>query len=190
MRSCRLTGVSDTPALQHKVSRHFSRVCPESYSCSVRPRSSNTSRPRTSRQVLPGATKKRDSPVLTGFTNLPKDVETLAFLDRAVLQDAAVQPSSPPQKKRATLESPQELASTTGHRAIVTVAFGILVAIASQGLAGLHNPLESFGAAAAVGLAFVLAGKSNQLLFWFLCKACFLGAVYRSIWDFHSKCYV
>lgn len=161
MRSSRLTGVADTQVLVHRVSRPFSRVRPGVGSSAVKFLLRKASRPQVSRRGLSGTTTERNSVVLPGLTESAKDVEALALLDQAVLRSNDAEPSSSASAKRATLETPEELASTAGHKAIVTVAFGILVAIASEGLASLHGTSGLLGVASAVGLAFVLAGEGG-----------------------------
>lgn len=90
----------------------------------------------------------------------PKEAdETFAFLERAVSSSNAERPSKSGVSGRETLESPEELASTSGHRAIVGSAVLLLAGIGVQGFAGIHGSLEGAIVCAAVAVAYVLAGN-------------------------------
>lgn len=158
MRTCRLTQITTRQGLLHRDSTPFRGVQPRVYSSTIKPVFSKAPRPQLSRRVLSGPTVAPESTALTGPKDLANSVEALSFLDRAVLQNDLAPFNATPPKKRTTLETPEQLASTAGHKAIVTLAFGLLGAIASEGLVALHSPAASLGAAAAVCLAFVLAG--------------------------------
>lgn len=84
--------------------------------------------------------------------------ETFALLERAVISSSAERPSKSGVSGRETLESPEELASTSGHRAIVGSAMLLLAGIGAQGIAGIHDSWEGAIVCAAVAVAYVLAG--------------------------------
>ena len=86
-----------------------------------------------------------------------------ALLERAVSVSDAERPSSAPTSKRETLESPEELASTSGQRAIVGLSIFLLGAIGSQGVAGIHSSAQAVGVSAAVFVAYILAGLLRTL---------------------------
>ena len=171
MRTCRLAQVTNRQGLLQRGSTPFCGVRPRVHKSIFKPVISKASRPQLSRRVLSGPTVAPESTALTGPKDLAEEVEALSFLDRAVLQNDIAPSNASPPKKRATLETPEELASTAGHKAIVTLAFGLLGAIASEGLVALHSPAASLGAAAAVCLAFVLAGVLADSVV-FVCFVC------------------
>lgn len=89
-----------------------------------------------------------------------------ALLERAVSVSDAERPSSAPTSKRETLESPEELASTSGQRAIVGLSIFLLGAIGSQGVAGIHSSAQAVGVSAAVFVAYILADFGTGVYHW------------------------
>lgn len=87
--------------------------------------------------------------------------EAFASLERAARLSTAERPSQSGVSGRETLESPEELASTSGHRAIVGSAMLLLASIGAQGLAGIHDSLTGASVCAAVAIAYVLAGNAE-----------------------------
>ena len=152
-----------TSCWNHSVSQraltHPRRSAPHFTRASIRPvdAGSGYKHAAPSRKVAPAATSAPDR-VLTEHADRSSETEkAFALLERAVSSSDAEQPR-PASSKRATLESPEELASTSGHRTIVGSAMLLLGGIASQGLVGIHGSSEGACACAAIAAAYVLAG--------------------------------
>ena len=120
---------------------------------------SNHKHAALSRRVASAATSAPDR-VLTEHADTCAETEkAFALIERAVSSSGAEQPG-PASSKRATLESPEELASTSEHRTIVGSAILLLGGIGSQGLLGIHGSSQGACACAAIAAAYVLAGTA------------------------------
>lgn len=132
------------------------------------------------RKVTPAAVSAPDSLLAQKVdSNCPTEAdERCALLERAVSSANAERPSKSGSSGRETLESPEELASTSGHRAIVGTAMLLLAGIGAQGFAGIHGAVEGACVCAAVAIAFVLAGNVNSIhvtqfvVLQAVCQAC------------------
>lgn len=116
------------------------------------------------RKTLPAALSTTETLSLTDRPCPTASTEAaFALLERAVSVSDAERPSSAPTSKRETLESPEELASTSNQRAIVGLSIFLLAAIGSQGVAGIHSSAQAVGVSAAVTVAYILAGLLRTL---------------------------
>lgn len=88
------------------------------------------------------------------------------MLERVAVLSDAERPSTAVSTGRVTLESPEELASTSEHRVLVGSAMLLLAGIGAQGLAGIHNSLEGACVCAAVAAAYVLADFGTGVYHW------------------------
>ena len=116
------------------------------------------------RRVTPAAVSAPDGLLAQKVDSTGTDSEaeeTFAMLERAVSSFNAERPSRSAVSGRAVLESPEELASTPRHRAIVGSAMLLLAGIGTQGLAGIHGASEAASVFAAVATAYVLAGTDS-----------------------------
>ena len=115
------------------------------------------------RKVTPAAISAPGSQLTQQADNscLTEADEAFASLERAARLSTAERPSKSGVSGRETLESPEELASTSGHRAIVGSAMLLLASIGAQGLAGIHDSLTGASVCAAVAIAYVLAGNAE-----------------------------
>ena len=155
MRSC----FAGRTAFQrsHKSPR---RVLPQLTCVQHAPAENTHHRRRLSRNVTPAALSAPES-VLEEHASSTASIQ--ALLERAVNVPVAERPSTAASSKRETLESPEELASTPQHRAIVGSAILLLVAIGSQGLSGIHSSYGAAGAVIAVSVAYILAGALSTV---------------------------
>lgn len=110
------------------------------------------------RRVAPAAVSAPDVHVDANNNTDVKVEEACAMLERVVVSSDAERPSRSVLTGRETLESPEELASTSEHRALVGTAMLLLAGIGAQGVAGIHDSLGGACACAAVAVAYVLAG--------------------------------
>ena len=116
------------------------------------------------RKLTPAAVSAPDGLLAQNVdSTCPKADETFALLERAVSSSNAERPSKSGVSGRETLEPPEELASTSGHRAIVGSAMLLLAGIGAQGFAGIHGSLEGASVCAAVAVAYVLAGNVDLI---------------------------
>lgn len=149
------------------------RTLPQLTHASLRLTESLQNRRSSPRTTSPAALSAPESVLVERVSLSASSSEAaLALLERAVSVTDAERPSASPASKRETLESPEELASTSGHRAIVGSAILLLAAIGSQGVAGIHSSFEAAGVLLAVSAAYILAGTHNPWLQMQSCRCC------------------
>ena len=138
------------------------------------------------RKVAPAAVSAPDG-VLAQKVNssYPTEVEdeTSALLERAVTSSSAERPSKSGVSGRETLESPEELASTSGHRAIVGSAMLLLAGIGAQGFAGIHDSLGGASVCAAIAVAYILAGIGTNMCQALCCFVCSMPSLHSKVFS-------
>lgn len=152
-------GLSRGQVLRHSSQRPFSSVRFSDRRSLLQPGANKILFGQHKQRIATNPVVKPDT--LSLLSTSPDADKALALLDATVSHSDEAVSTNVQRTLRGTLETPEQLASTTGHRAIVTVAFGILALIAAEGIAGLHGTPEALGAASSVFIAFVLAGQSG-----------------------------
>ncbi len=161
MRSC----FAGRTALQHTYNFHR-RAVVQATLAELKPLKSTQCRRRATLTASPAAVSAPESVLEETASSSASTEAAFALLERAVSVSDAEQPSTASiasSSKRETLESPEQLASTSEHRTLVGSAILLLAAIGAQGVSGIHSPHEAAEAFAVVSAAYVLAGMPDAV---------------------------